>query len=388
MSPYSIPYRALRQNYNQFGLASESLVVDGGLTLSVNNGNVQGNKKDPNPFYFRRNEQRGVRLYRRTDFLANPGSFLLQTGGALDWPLLSGFPGGMSEPYDESNFALAYSRALGKVRPGSSQVLIDLAESGSTVGMFRAQNAWNNRIFELLDIVARPMRRKLDRGQRLLDAVTSRWLEHSYGWMPLMLSVYDAAENLRNEVVRVRKVEGRAKRVWTETAYPLIQAAGSSPGPVYATHTRTVSKRALVSLQFEVNWDDSVAKWTALNPASIAWELLPLSFVADWFVGIGDLLADLENVALYRSSFVKGFVTYTSKLDEKSTISFSGSHSSERLVWQAEAYGRHRGLHRVVMDTLPTPTAPQLHFNVNAKRALDAAALFHQLWGKTIRRFL
>lgn len=388
MRPYSRPYRALRQNFNQDGFVTEYLVEDGGLTLHVSNGNVQGNRKDPNPFYFRRNEQRGTKLFRRLEFLAKPGNFMLQTDGALDWPLLSGFPGGMSEPYDESNFALAYSRALGKVRPGSSQVLIDLAESGSTVGMFRAQNAWNYRIFELLDIVARPMRRKLDRGQRLLDAVTSRWLEYRYGWMPLMLSVYDAAENLRNEVVRIRNVEGRAKRVWAETAYPLIQAAGSSPGPVYATHKRSVSKRALVSLQFAVNWDDSVAKWTALNPASIAWELLPLSFVADWFVGIGDLLADLENVALYRSSFIKGYVTYTSKIDETSTISYIGSNTQERLVWLAEAYGRHRGLHRVVFNALPTPTAPQLHFNVNAKRALDSAALFHQLWGKTIRRFL
>lgn len=388
MSPYKVFYRTLRQNYNKDGLRSQSLVGDGDLTLDVKNGNVQGNRKDPNPFYFRREERRGVRLYRRTDFLANPGSFLIESGGPLTWSLLSGFPASMSEPYDGSNFALAYSRALGKVRPGSSQVLIDLAESGSTIGMFRAQNAWNNRIFELLDIVARPMRRKLDRGQRLLDAVTGHWLEYRYGWMPLMQSVYDAAENLRNEVVRVRKVEGRAKRVWAETAYPLIQPAGSSPGPVYATHKRTISKRALVSLQFEVNWDDSVTKWTALNPASIAWELLPLSFVADWFVGIGDLLADLENVALYRSSFVQGYVTYTSKVDETSTISFSGSNATERQVWQAEAYGRHRGLHRVVLTTLPTPTAPQLHFNVNAKRALDAAGLFHQLWGKKIRRFL
>lgn len=326
-------------------------------------------------------------MTRLTTFKSS-GHWLLETGGALSYPLLSGFPGGMSEPYDEGNFWDAYHKALSKVRPGSNQILIDLAEAGSTIGMFRAQNAWNNRIADLLDIVSRPLQRRLTRGQRLLDAVTSKWLEYRYGWFPLMQSVYDAAENLRNEVVADRAVEGRARWTRDEQSKVLIQSGGTAPGPVYALHKRNISKRALVSLTFRVGWSDQVAAWTALNPATIAWELLPLSFVADWFVGIGDLLEDLENIALYNGSFAGGFVTYTSKVDEVSNLSFRGENSAERQEWLADAWGRHRGKQRVVLDSLPTPVAPRLHFNVNAKRALDSAALFHQLWGKKIRRFL
>lgn len=360
-------------------------VFAGGFTRTVANGNVQGDHSSPNPFFFRINEQQGKTpaLLVRKD-VGYPDTWT--KGPSLQYPLLSGFPPGMSAPYDQICDSMALSKALEALRPGSSQIVLDLAESAATRSMLSTNAKVHHQLADLLYWVAKPLQRKLDRGQRLLDAITSRWLEYRYGWTPLLGSIYDAASNLRNEVTKERDVVGSHTREWSETASPIVLS--THIGDIRGQHSRTVSKRARYALRFKVDWDDGAAAWSSFNPALIAWELLPLSFVADWVIGIGDHLAAMENWMLYRTSFLGGYVTYTSKLDETGSVARAISNGVTTFSLSANAFGRHRGKERVVLYNLPMPTVPVFQINLGAKRQLDAAALFHTLWGKQIRRFL
>jgi len=40
-----------------------------------------------------------------------------------------------------------------------------------------------------------------------------------------------------------------------------------------------------------------------LNPASLAWELMPYSFVIDWWFNVGDVLASLDNLFIIDSLY-------------------------------------------------------------------------------------
>lgn len=62
---------------------------------------------------------------------------------------------------------------------------------------------------------------------------------------------------------------------------------------------------------------------TKANLASTAWELIPLSFVVDWFINIGDVISSLTSPNL---SLREG-ATYSSKINESLTFTKEGSTS-------------------------------------------------------------
>lgn len=65
-----------------------------------------------------------------------------------------------------------------------------------------------------------------------------------------------------------------------------------------------------MGLQYRMNSEDRarLAQTGIDNPALLAWELLPYSFVVDWFLPVGNYLESLN--AFSGFSFVSGWVSY------------------------------------------------------------------------------
>lgn len=126
----------------------------------------------------------------------------------------------------------------------------------------------------------------------------SAWIELQYGWKPLLEDVHGAAQFLAKQLefplVKTYKVQKR-KRLTTTTTGGTLGAAsyGETRGQLIARLSEA-----------------SVAQLSGLlDPASVAWELLPWSFVVDWFIPIGSYLA-----ARSLSSALTGeFVTTTTR---------------------------------------------------------------------------
>lgn len=114
---------------------------------------------------------------------------------------------------------------------------------------------------------------------------SSMWLELQYGWMPLLQDVHGAASALA--------AQHRDPRVTTfvssfnESKHFHTRLANN-----FDKHSVTsVRKRILAELKENM----SVARTLGLaDPLSVAWELTPFSFVADWFLPIGDYLSNLN----------------------------------------------------------------------------------------------
>lgn len=125
------------------------------------------------------------------------------------------------------------------------------------------------------------------------------WLEAQYGWKPLYSDVFGAAETLRRhletEVYDFRThVSSRMRDFKVEDL-----AGASSVGPLrfHINSRRETTYDCKVRLDFErsgLDIPNSMKEIGVTNPLYLAWELTPFSFVADWFVPIGDWLSSLD----------------------------------------------------------------------------------------------
>ena len=113
------------------------------------------------------------------------------------------------------------------------------------------------------------------------DEASGRWLELQYGWLPLLGDTKSAAEHVASLIERPHSLSFKA----TKQRGSFNNAVYNNY--VYAATTRVDRRTMKVILQTLPN----PSKLNLLDPAIVAWELLPYSFVADWFLPIGDYLS-------------------------------------------------------------------------------------------------
>lgn len=164
-----------------------------------------------------------------------------------------------------------------------------------------------------------PSKRRKPSGSEFFD----NFLELQYGWKPLYQDIHGAvtqlseAEQKRNGEVRAHvKVGGREfnrdKRELAETA---------DGGYWWFNVFSEVEHRAQIRLDFaHTSPSLSTAQQLGLtNPAQLAWELVPFSFVVDWFIPVGDFFAQLD--ATLGWSYRGG--TYSEKSVRTQSVEFS-----------------------------------------------------------------
>lgn len=214
------------------------------------------------------------------------------------------------------------------------------------------------------------------------------WLSYRYGWVPLLSDIKSAAEAAAYhwyEGEPPERVEARLRQegvqrwtnVWLSTSDPprtyFLRPTISRGNVVLSWHNEA---RAGLLLRSRSKLFQTMEQFGLANPASAAWDLLPLSFVADWFVGIGDYLASRTALAGW------------DVLDGWSSVQLNGN-------WQVFSTGRFengqaigkfpsgtcqaRFYQRVPWDGKPS-SYPQLSVNLNLSRVLDAASLIRQVF--------
>lgn len=145
------------------------------------------------------------------------------------------------------------------------------------------------------------------------NAIPDLWLEHSFGWKPLMMDIEDAWQALsalsdKEGVVHLsRAAQGlklRSQSTVTGGLYagPGIDRLRRNTSNRSSVQT-TIRYRGDVTAQAATTFADKAARW-GFNPEQFlptAWELLPWSFLADYFASIGDYLdASFANTATLR----------------------------------------------------------------------------------------
>ncbi len=169
-------------------------------------------------------------------------------------------------------------------------------------------------------------------GRDARKAAANALLEYRYGWTPFMKDVQDLTNTLLDLAdkpfamttkVKAKKV---ANQIKTVIGPELMFADVSTPSGarVYGTIIRLADETARAEWRFRPNSLDLPARFGLVNPLEVAWELVPLSFVADWFLPIGSYLASLD--VPMRFSHIGG--SYGNRMVATSTSSASSGHLS------------------------------------------------------------
>lgn len=132
---------------------------------------------------------------------------------------------------------------------------------------------------------------------------------------------------------------------------------------------------------------NSWAGFTSLNPVSIAWELLPYSFVVDWFFNVGNYVRNLETALLYGGDFVDGYMTKVSyaqmKMVPKRYSYPKGSGTGlVSCTFDAKSEAYLVNFNRSILTSSPTPEVPSFRADLGSARLLNAAALLAVLLKK------
>nr|URG15237.1 MAG: maturation protein [Leviviridae sp.] len=217
----------------------------------------------------------GATCYERMDYLG-PSSTVTDGGCNAGIPAIDVARKNHVNSRAMLNFLL-------KVKDQKSQLLVTLAEGRKTVNMIAGaarsiaglRKRWLNR-----------QPRRIRQNERQLH---SSWLEYRYGWMPLYYDAYGIAKHLSslNDTQVTFPVKGSA--TWeSDSSEQAYWNAFYWKGNVSTrtTHRYKAKVGGFITIESRVARESVRAGLT--NPLELAWELLPYSFVVDWFVKVGD----------------------------------------------------------------------------------------------------
>jgi len=129
--------------------------------------------------------------------------------------------------------------------------------------------------------------------------VHKTWLEYKYGWMPLLMDVKGSAEFFAQQSL-TRSPKFTCTAVTEQVQY---LAGTDNLGKLGGAGTDWIANYVLerkVTCKIKLDCELSDPHYSELqqlgltNPALVAWELVPFSFVFDWFIQVGDYLTALS----------------------------------------------------------------------------------------------
>jgi hypothetical protein len=253
-----------------------------------------------------------------------------------------------------------------------------LAELGETLSMLR------NPLKAIKKFVKRKKSVK-----SLLEMTSSQWLQYRYGILPLLGDLDDACQAVTRSAHRYANVLRKS------SAYDILPVSTTtvSDNRTLSNYVKflgkvTVKDDITVTCSRYYLWSENV--YTKLygqnvslaSALGLVWELIPYSFVVDWFLGVGDYVATFRNdprivhkgytatvKRTYSKTWVPTHVSYTGKTSWKSIP------SPGYYTWQIERKSR-------TTPSLPAWPVVNWDFSNVLHIADGLSLLFQQITGK------
>jgi len=328
------------------------------------------------------------------DSWTSDGSGSTQTqGGALQeqWGT-NAFGGSPIDPgVDSSVDFRAIRKLIERVGP-SNNIAQDFAQMGQTVNLITdtakriAAAVHDTRRGNFSGAAASLFHSKEPRYRHgkepsVKKSLADNWLAFQYGWKPLLQDIEGSMESL-----------ARLNLAQTQTWAVKASASSTKNGRVECyqnvgggnrTGSQFYSATTSITYGMRYRYDDHLTTFLAqtgfTNPINLAWEVLPYSFVVDWFVPIGPYLETFS--AWDGLQFVDGWKSSRHEVINIWDISYSGkTHPLDPRDVQMEALGgtcKHVSFFydRVPLKAFPSPKFPSFKNPVSVTHALNALAL-------------
>lgn len=314
--------------------------------------------------------------------------------------------------HDSNVYRTAVSRLQKRVRGSSVNVAQFFAERRQTMDLLsstvwrvaRAARALRKgNLGEVYHELG--MKKGLSRAQegRVLSThpqrrLASHWLEVQYGVRPLLSDVHDAAELLAEHINTDRYHEkitssATANVVWSNfTNGDFITVNGQRQQLSEGGETHSTTCRLNVHVRLDSSARQILGQTGISNPALLAWELLPYSFVVDWFLPVGNYL---ESLSAYDGwELIEGTVSNFTRVEYFRTANEvyssytnlgGGSGGTQSVSAQGNTKIVRYRYDRTPIGSLPSLGLPQLKSldkALSPEHMLNGLALLRQVFGK------
>jgi len=283
----------------------------------------------------------------------------------------------------------AKSKVLAKFRDMKVNAAVALGEGRQTVRMIAdmarklgtAYSAFRRRRFKkAADILGI---------NKPVGSAANHWLEYSYGWSPLLSDCVGLAELAAQHLA----LGGRPPRLHLESVkkstitIPNTLAAANQGSTfdvlydvyIYGNYYMTGSAGLLCELNYTTSALAAQLGFGLTDPLNTAYELIPFSFVFDWFIDVGQMLENMSSLQGWTP--LVGFQSY--KFDCQSTQ----TRSNIRIASTHVAHATHGILHfdvrrqfygRSPWSGSPPSIRAPLWDGLKGRRIITAASLMKQ----------
>lgn len=219
-------------------------------------------------------------------------------------------------------------------------VLTNLAELPESIAM--ARNFMSNmksRVQRIRNLRKVRASRSFEEFVRIFS---DAWLEYRYGWRPLVGAARDLYEavNVLQQSKRYLPVSGHASREYTATGSPGVTWVTNAFGGYVDTGSCVSTLKARSFVTHLIGRESAAL---GIQPMVTAWELVPYSFVVDWFTGIGDSIQAsflppgvIQTIAGSSTKLVKAYEARRTR----SPLSYTLLWSDGLVKYQREEYRR------------------------------------------------
>lgn len=246
----------------------------------------------------------------------------------------------------------------------TSQAVSSITAIGSAmVSLKRLQFA---KAFRALGYSPGQRAAKRIKGKAKQGDISGAWLAMQYGWLPTLSDIHEAWKAYEVHTASERKVTIIAKKQKIKD-----YEASVSPS-LYSCHGDVIERRRIAYTMTEYL---PVARSLGLtDPLSVLWEIVPWSFVIDWFLPIGSYLEALNVIPSLKGSFVSTtYTTFKNAKDHDIDPRYSACKPG-RSIFRKVNFTRTQG------DSLsvPLPSFVPLPDAMSPLRIYNAVALAHQ----------
>lgn len=213
------------------------------------------------------------------------------------------------------------------------------------------------------------------------SSVTSKWLELQYGWKPLLSDVYGATEALSK----------RGRHDWIVTAKAArkerINVSKRTENAYYIREDRANGWKGVYVRVDAIPKNDLLKSFTSLgvtNPLLVAWELVPFSFVVDWFLPIGNYIDTLDAMLGYGESWcsISEFCTVDAVSQLVSgTVEGTLNRHYDITASATASKLEYRRLERSASNTVPLPVMPHFKNPASLGHMANGLSLLAQAFG-------
>lgn len=212
------------------------------------------------------------------------------------------------------------------------------------------------------------------------QAVASGWLELQYGWLPLLSDVYGSAEWLAQKQSREIRNKVAALHHLELNDFTRTPLGGGYVCDVLRESNTIFDYKGVVWFATSGAELASLKQAGLTNPILLAWELLPYSFVVDWFLPVGNFLSNLDSTL--GLSFDKGSYTlfWTARAKED-MLAFSRTggtaHGASDEIHDAIVKSSRSEVYneRLRMSSFPENSLPSFKNPFSFTHAANAIAL-------------